>query len=222
MFTAWKERTGIEILDGIGSTEMLHIFVSNRPGEARPGTTGTAVPGYRAQIVDENCQPLSPGHPGLLAVHGPTGCCYWNQPQRQRQYVRDGWNIPGDIFVEDERGSFVYQCRSDDMIICGGYNIAGPEVEAVLLEHSAVAECAVVASPDGTRGFIPKAFVVLRPEQKGTPQLAADLQSFAKERLAVYKYPRAVEFMAALPKTETGKIRRVELRNRESGATRSG
>ncbi len=214
VYAAWKEKTGVEILDGIGSTEMLHIFVSNRPGAVKPGATGKPVPGYQARIVDEQLRDLPTGTPGLLAVKGPTGCRYWNRPERQKEYVRGGWNIPGDIFVQDEDGFFVYQCRADDMIICGGYNIAGPEVEAVLLEHPSVQECAVVASPDATRGAIPKAFVVLRGDASPSPALAAELQSFAKERLAPYKYPRVVEFVSGLPKTETGKIRRVELRGR--------
>ena len=214
-YAAWKESTGVDILDGIGSTEMLHIFVSNRPGRIKPGTTGRAVPGYQARIVDEQMRDVPIGHPGLLAVKGPTGCRYWNRPDHQRQYVRDGWNIPGDIFIQDEDGYFAYQCRADDMIICGGYNIAGPEVEAVLLEHAAVQECAVVASPDATRGTVPKAFVVVREQVKPGPELIAELQCFAKERLAAYKYPRRVEFISALPKTQTGKIRRVELRQRE-------
>jgi 2-aminobenzoate-CoA ligase len=151
----------------------------------------------------------------MLAIQGPTGCRYWNRPDRQREYVRHGWNLPGDIYVQDEEGYFIYQCRSDDMIISGGYNIAGPEVEATLMEHPAVQECAVVASPDATRGTIPKAFVVLRAGNQSNPELAAELQAFVKGRLAPYKYPRSIEFVSALPKTETGKIRRVELRRKE-------
>ena len=215
VFAAWKEKVGVKILDGIGSTEMLHIFISNRAGHAKPGATGTPVPGYEARIVDAELRELTCGQAGLLAVRGPTGCKYWNRPDRQREYVRGGWNIPGDIFTQDEEGVFVFQCRSDDMIVCGGYNIAGPEVESVLLEHPCVQECAVVASPDSTRGFVPKAFVVLRDGTAASPELATELQSFAKLRLAAYKYPRIVEFVSTLPKTQTGKIRRVELRNRE-------
>jgi 2-aminobenzoate-CoA ligase len=215
VFTAWKERIGVEILDGIGSTEMLHIFLSNRRGEAKPGSTGKPVPGYQARIVDEQMRQVPTGQQGLLAVKGPTGCRYWKRPERQREYVRDGWNIPGDIYVQDADGFFSYQCRADDMIICGGYNIAGPEVEGVLMEHPSVQECAVVASPDAVRGFIPKAFVVPRPDAKPGPELASELQEFVKSRLAPYKYPRAIEFISALPKTETGKIRRVELRRKE-------
>lgn len=220
VFNEWKEKTGVEILDGIGSTEMLHIFISNRPKQTKPGATGKPVPGYRARIVDDQGNELPAGQPGRLAVQGPTGCRYWNRPERQREYVRGGWNFTGDIFTRDEEGFFSFQCRADDMIICGGYNIAGPEVEAVLLEHPSIQECAVVASPDGTRGFIPKAFVVLRPGAAANPELAVELQAFAKERLAPYKYPRAVEFVASLPKTETGKIRRVELRMKEQESAR--
>lgn len=222
VFQAWKERTGVEILDGIGSTEMLHIFISSRPGEVRPGATGQPVPGYRAKIVDEEFREMPPGQPGFLAIQGPTGCRYWNRPERQREYVRNGWNLPGDIYVKDNQGFYFYQCRSDDMIVSSGYNIAGPEVEAVLLEHDAVQECAVVASPDATRGTIPKAFVVPRAGVKTGPELTAELQNFVKGRLAPYKYPRAVEFVTSLPKTESGKIRRVELRQRErAGLERS-
>ena len=139
---------------------MLHIFVSSKPGQVKPGATGKPVPGYEARVVDEAYRPLPPGHAGLLAVKGPTGCRYWNRPERQREYVRDGWNIPGDVYVEDPDGFFVYQCRADDMIVSGGYKIAGPELETALLEHPGVQECAVVASPDATRGSIAKAFVV--------------------------------------------------------------
>jgi 2-aminobenzoate-CoA ligase len=205
----------VEILDGIGSTEMLHIFVSSRPGETKPGATGRAVPGYQAKIVDENFRELPPRQEGLLAIQGPTGCRYWNRPERQREYVRDGWNLPGDVYVQDDQGYYNYQCRADDMIISGGYNIAGPEVETVLMEHPAVQECAVVASPDATRGTIPKAFIVLRPGNHAGPEMVSELQAFVKSRLAPYKYPRSVEFISALPKTETGKIRRVELRRKE-------
>ncbi|HWP84284.1 MAG TPA: benzoate-CoA ligase family protein [Terriglobia bacterium] len=218
VYNAWKEALGVEILDGIGSTEMLHIFLSSRPGHVKPGATGQPVPGYCAKIVDEQLRELPPGEAGLLAVQGPTGCRYWNRPDRQREYVRAGWNLPGDIYLQDADGYFVYQCRADDMIISSGYNIAGPEVEAVLVEHPAVQECAVVASPDPTRGSIPKAFIVPKAGVLPGPELVAELQEFVKARLAPYKYPRAVEFVPALPKTETGKIRRVELRQREMAA----
>ena len=222
VFTAWKRQTGVEILDGIGSTEMLHIFISNRPGAAKAGTTGKPVPGYEGRIVDDNLRELPAGREGLLAIKGPTGCRYWNRPARQREYVREGWNIPGDMYVQDQDGFFIYQCRADDLIISSGYNIAGPEVEAVLVEHPAVQECAVVASPDETRGFVPKAFIVPRVGVQTGSELIAELQEHVKAKLAPYKYPRAVEFVAALPKTETGKIRRVELRLRELELARAG
>ena len=215
VYEEWRRRTGVEILDGIGSTEMFHIFLSARPGNVRAGSTGTPVPGYEARIVDEQLNDVPPGTPGLLAVRGPTGCRYWRKPERQREYVRGGWNITGDIYRQDEDGYFWYQCRNDDLIICGGYNIAGPEVEGVLGEHEAVLEAAVVAAPDALRGSIPKAFVVLKAGVAPSPALAAALQDHVKRELAPYKYPREVEFVPALPRTETGKIRRVELRERE-------
>jgi 2-aminobenzoate-CoA ligase len=215
VYEEWVRRTGVEVLDGLGTTEMFQIFVSARPGAVRPGATGQVVPGYDVRVVDDQLHEVPRGTPGLLAVRGPTGCRYWRKPDRQREYVRGGWNIPNDVCVQDEAGYFWYQCRNDDLIICGGYNIAGPEVEGVLLEHPAVLEVAVVASPDAVRGHVPKAFVVLREGHAPSDALAAALQEHAKRQLAPYKYPRRVEFVASLPKTETGKIRRVELRDRE-------
>jgi 2-aminobenzoate-CoA ligase len=165
--------------------------------------------------VDDDFREVARGTPGLVAVRGPTGCRYWRRPDLQSHYVRHGWNVTGDVFIQDEDGYFWYQCRNDDMILCGGYNIAGPEVEGVLLEHAAVVQAAVVASPDPLRGFVPKAFVVLRPEFVAGEDLVASLQNHVKAELAPYKYPREVEFVDSLPKTETGKIRRDELRRRE-------
>lgn len=215
VFKEWSERTGVEILDGLGSTEMFHVFISARPGAVRPGATGTVVPGYEAKVVDEQFHEIENGRPGLLAVRGPTGCRYWRQPERQREYVRHGWNVTGDVYIRDDDGYFWYQCRNDDLIICGGFNIAGPEVEGVLLEHPAVLEAAVVASPDPVRGFVPKAFVVLKPDVSPSEDLAIELQEHVKRELAPYKYPREIEFALDLPRTETGKTRRVELRDRE-------
>jgi len=215
VYEEWRRRTGVEILDGIGSTEMFHIFMSARAGEVRPGSTGTPVPGYEARVVDEQLNELPRGTPGLLAVRGPTGCRYWRKPDRQREYVRGGWNITGDVYRQDDDGYFWFQCRNDDLIICGGYNIAGPEVENVLLEHDAVLDAAVVASPDALRQAVPKAFVVLKPGIASSAALATALQDHVKRELAPYKYPREIEFVDALPRTETGKIRRVELRERE-------
>ncbi len=218
VYRAWLRATGVEVLDGIGATETLHMFISNRPGRSRPGTTGEVIPGYEAMVVDEaSLKPVPDGQSGLLAVRGPTGCRYFDLPDRQRQYVRDGWNIPGDIYVRDADGFFHYQCRNDDLIISGGINIAGPEIEGVLLEHPAVAEVAVVASPDELRGMIPKAFVVLRQGFNDSDELKTEMQRKVQCELASYKCPRKIEFVAELPKTSTGKIRRTELRRREFG-----
>ena len=214
-YTAWMNTTGVEILDGLGSTEMLHIFISGRAGYTRPGTTGQVVPGYEAMVVDENFEQVPDGTAGLLAVRGPTGCRYLSLPERQKEYVRDGWNIPGDVYVRDSEGFFHYQCRNDDLIICGGYNIAGPEVESVLLQHPAVMEVAVVASPEELHGFVPKAFVVLNNTHVPSEDLKRQLQQFVKEEIAPYKYPRKIDFVTELPKTTTGKIRRGELRRLE-------
>jgi 2-aminobenzoate-CoA ligase len=205
---AWYERTGIRIVDGIGSTEMLHIFIAARAEEARPGSCGRPVPGYEARIVGPEMETLPPGEIGRLAVRGPTGCRYLDDP-RQAQYVVDGWNLTGDAFRMDEDGYFWFQARTDDMIISAGYNISGFEVEATLLEHPAVAECAVVAAPDEERGHVVKAFVVTS-DAVGV----RELQDHVKARIAPYKYPRIVEFVDALPRTPTGKVQRNVLRAR--------
>jgi 2-aminobenzoate-CoA ligase len=219
-YTEWVERTGKECLDGIGSTEMFHIFISSLPGRVRPGATGVAVPGYDCRVMDEEGQEVPRGTPGLVAIKGPTGCKYWRKPDRQAEYVRfGGWNVTGDVYVHDDDGYFTYQCRSDDMIVSAGYKIPGPEVEQVLDQHPAVAESAVVATPDDTRGYVPKAFVVLKTGQTPSEALARALQDHVKQELAPYKYPRQVEFVPQLPRTETGKIRRVELRQQEAART---
>jgi 2-aminobenzoate-CoA ligase len=210
---ACYEETGLRLIDGIGSTEMLHVFVSAADEDIVPGATGRAVPGYQARIVDEEGQSVPPGTPGRLAVKGPTGCRYLADP-RQAGYVRDGWNLTGDTFVQDERGYFRYQARSDDMIVSSGYNIAGPEVEEVLVTHAAVAECCVVGVPDTERGQLVKAFVVLADERAGDTELVVELQAFVKRNLAPYKYPRAVEFVVSLPRSTTGKLQRHVLRER--------
>jgi 2-aminobenzoate-CoA ligase len=207
----WKDTTGIEIIDGIGSTEMLHIFISADEAHARPGATGVPVPGYVAAVLDADGQPVPPGQVGRLAVKGPTGCKYLAD-ERQHQYVQHGWNLTGDAYLVDEHGQFVYQARTDDMIISGGYNIAGPEVEEALLLHPAVAECAVVGVPDADRGQIVKAVVVLRPGHAADAAMVKTLQDFVKAGIAPYKYPRAIEFRASLPRTETGKLQRFKLR----------
>ena len=206
----WKDATGIEIIDGIGSTEMLHIFISHREEDARPGATGKAVPGYRAKVVDEEGREVSPGTVGKLAVQGPTGCRYLND-SRQTKYVSQGWNLTGDAYLMDGDGYFVYQARTDDMIISSGYNIASPEVEEALLLHAAVAECAVIGVADSERGQIVQAFVVLRAGHMASDALVMELQDFVKSQVAPYKYPRAVQFVDQLPRTATGKLQRFRL-----------
>ena len=207
----WKQASGIDLIDGIGSTELLHIFISHDEAHARPGATGTAVPGYQACVMDDAGLPLPAGQVGRLAVKGPTGCRYLAD-DRQRQYVQGGWNLTGDAYLVDADGFFVYQARTDDMIISGGYNIAGPEVESALLLHPKVAECGVVGVADEDRGQIVKAYVVLRPGHIRSDALVRELQDFVKQSIAPYKYPRAIEFRDALPRTETGKLQRFRLR----------
>lgn len=207
----WKAATGIEMTDGIGATEMMHIFISSAGDAVRPGAIGKVVPGYVARIVDENMQTLPPGVAGKLAVRGPTGCRYLDDP-RQADYVRDGWNLPGDTFVADADGYYYYQARSDDMIVSAGYNIAGPEVEAALMQHEAVAECGVVGMPDDGRGQIVAAYVVLRAGFAGDEAMRIALQEHVKQQIAPYKYPRRIIFLDALPRTETGKLQRFRLR----------
>jgi 2-aminobenzoate-CoA ligase len=216
-FDAWREATGLKIMDGIGATEMLHIFIAAREDEIRPGATGKPVPGYEAKVVDEAGRDLPPGSVGRLAVRGPTGCRYLAD-ERQRNYVQDGWNLTGDIYMQDEDGYFWYQARSDDMIVSAGYNIAGPEVEAALLTHPAVAECGVVGAPCPERGMIVKAYVVLAAGERAGPEMAKALQDHVKREIAPYKYPRAIEFVAELPKTQTGKLQRFALRQRAQAA----
>ena len=210
-FDAWHAATGIKILDGIGATEMLHIFIGSPEDEIRPGATGRPVPGYKARVVDAGGNEVPPNTLGRLAVRGPTGCRYLAD-KRQRVYVRDGWNITGDTYLMDADGYFWYQARSDDMIVSAGYNIAGPEVETALLTHPAIAECGVVGAPDAERGQIVKAYVVLRPGHSGDAALTKLLQDYVKANIAPYKYPRAIEYVTALPRTQTGKLQRFELR----------
>lgn len=216
VFEAWTDKTGKTILDGIGSTELLHIFITNRVGDAVAGTTGHPVSGYEAKIVDDDMNELPPGSVGKLAVRGPTGCRYLAD-SRQSNYVRGGWNLTGDSFVQDASGRLSFVARSDDMIVSSGYNIAGPEVEAALLSHPAVAECGVVGAPDEARGLIVKAYVVLVGGAKADAALTQALQDHVKREIAPYKYPRAIEYVAQLPKTETGKLRRFTLRQMAAG-----
>jgi len=211
VFEEWTRKTGKPILDGIGSTEMLHIFITNRVSDAVPGATGRPVTGYEAMIVDSDMRELLRGAAGRLAVRGPTGCRYLAD-KRQNEYVRDGWNLTGDTFVQDTDGRFHFVARADDMIISGGYNIAGPEVEAALLSHADVAECAVVGSPDIQRGQIVTAYIVLRAGIAGDTDCVKRLQDHVKAVIAPYKYPRAIKFIDALPKTQTGKLQRFKLR----------
>ena len=218
---AFYDATGVKIIDGIGSTEMLHIFVASADDDVRPGSTGKAVPGYTAAVVGKDGKPVPDGQPGRLAVKGPTGCTYLND-ERQRTYVQDGWNLTGDTYIRDADGYFWYQARSDDMIISGGYNIAGPEIEEVLLSHPDVAECGVVGVPDQARGQIVKAYVVLTGGVTGDEAKARELQELVKQRIAPYKYPRAVEFVTTLPRTNTGKLQRFRLRQQAASADGPG
>jgi 2-aminobenzoate-CoA ligase len=215
----WKSTTGIEMIDGIGGTEVMHIYISAAGSDVRRGAIGKVVPGFEAMIVDDAMQPMPPGTVGRLALKGPTGCRYLSDA-RQREYVKQGWNLPGDAFVMDADGYFFYQARTDDMIVSAGYNIAGPEVESAMLQHDAVAECGVVGVPDEERGQIVKAFVVLKDGHQPSHELVIELQTFVKSTVAPYKYPRQIEFVPVLPRTETGKLQRFRLRKKEAEEAR--
>jgi 2-aminobenzoate-CoA ligase len=215
VFDEWQQKTGKPMLDGIGATEMLHIFISNRLDDANPACTGKPVTGYEAKVVDDNMNEMPRGEPGRLAVRGPTGCRYLND-ERQAKYVADGWNITGDTFVEDENGYFHFAARNDDMIISSGYNIAGPEVEAALLSHEYVLECAVIGVPDDARGHIVQAHVVLTEDATPSEEMIKILQDHVKATIAPFKYPRSVIFTDQLPKTQTGKIQRFQLREKQA------
>jgi 2-aminobenzoate-CoA ligase len=220
---AFHDATGVRVIDGIGATEMLHIFISAADDDIRPGSTGKAVPGFVARVVDDEGRPVPDGEIGRLAVKGPTGCRYLADA-RQRVYVQGGWNLTGDTYIRDADGYFWYQARSDDMIISSGYNIAGPEVEDALHRHPDVAECGVVGAPDDTRGTVVMAYVVLRPGVAGDDAKAKELQDFTKAEIAPYKYPRRIEFVDVLPRTNTGKLQRFRLRDmaREAARSRTG
>ena len=209
--TLWREVTGLEMLDGIGATELIHIFIAAKGADVRPGAIGRAVPGYEVAVLDEALQPVPVGEVGRLAVRGPTGCRYLRDP-RQRDYVQGGWNLTGDAATMDADGYVFFKARTDDLIISAGYNIGAPEVEAAVLQHPAVAECAVVGVPDEARGQTVKAFVVLAGGGAGSDALAKELQDFVKATIAPYKYPRQIEFVPALPKTDTGKLQRFRLK----------
>ena len=207
----FREASGLELIDGFGATELMQTFISHTPDRVRRGATGYVIPGYGAVVLDEHGKPCPPGVTGQLAVKGPTGCLYLSD-ERQQRYVQDGWNVTGDMYRIDDDGYFFFQGRSDDVIVSAGYNISGLEVESTLLQHEAVAECAVVGMPDEERGQIVSAFVVLKPEFVAGPQLARTLQDFVKSSIAPYKYPRRVEFVASLPRSESGKLQRFQLR----------
>ncbi len=207
----WKDATGIEMTDGIGATEMFHIFISAAPADVRRGAIGKVVPGYTAKVVDDEGREVPRGTIGKLAVIGPTGCRYLDDA-RQTNYVKNGWNYPGDAFLQDADGYFFFQSRADDMIITSGYNVGGPEVEDALLKHPAVAECGVIGEPDDERGMVVKAFVVLKPGQEAGEAMTRLLQDHVKATLAPFKYPRRIEFVGSLPRTETGKLQRFKLR----------
>lgn len=211
-YEAWLETTGIKMIDGIGATEMLHIFISASDDDIRPGATGKPIPGYDAKIVDRDGNDVGPNVVGLLAVRGPTGCRYMDDEQRQQNYVQDGWNLTGDAYLMDEDGYFWFQARADDMIISSGYNISGIQVESALLKHPKVKECGVVGAPDPARGHIVKAYVVLRDEATNEASTIKELQDFVKSEIAPYKYPRDIEFWNDLPRTQTGKLQRFKLR----------
>lgn len=212
IFDLWQAKTGLKLMDGIGATEMLHIFIGAPEEAIRPGSTGLVVPGYEARVLDEAGQEAPRGTPGRLAVRGPTGCRYLADP-RQRSYVQYGWNITGDTYIQDEDGYFWYQARSDDMIISSGYNIAGPEVEAALLSHPAVRECGVVGTPDAERGMVVTAHIVLHAGFEGDEAMRKTLQDHVKAEIAPYKYPRRIHFAESLPRTGTGKLQRFALRS---------
>ena len=216
VYREWKTRTGVQIINGLGISELLHIFISSGVDEIKPGTIGKAVPGFKVRVVDEHFKDTEPGEIGQMIVKGPNGCRYLDDQERQKNYIKDGWNISGDLCIRDEEGYFIYEARTDDMILTGGYNVSGLEVEAVLLEHNLVREVAVIGSPDAKRGQIVKAFIELKDKRKASDILAVELQNFVKEQISAFKYPRAIEFVDELPHTATGKIQRGLLRKLEA------
>ena len=216
-FEGWEKATGIKIIDGLGATEMLHIFIATAGDDIHPGATGKPIPGYQARVIDDDGNDAPPGTVGRLAVKGPTGCRYLDNEERQSAYVQDGWNLSGDAYLMDEEGFFWFQARTDDMIISAGYNISGPEVEACLLDHPKVAECGVVAAPDPDRGFIVKAYVTLREGGEASDATVKELLDFVKAEIAPYNYPRAIDFLDDMPRTETGKLQRFKLREMAAG-----
>ena len=212
VFERWREITGVAMINGLGISELLHIFISAAGEDIRAGAIGKEIPGFRVRVVNDDFEDTRPGEIGQMIVKGPNGCRYLDDRERQAKYVRDGWNLSGDLCRLDEDGYVTYEARTDDMILTGGYNVSGLEVEAVLLEHPSVRECAVVGSPDPDRGTIVKAFVALADGAEGNRTVARELQDYVKSQIAAFKYPRAVEFVDALPLTATGKIQRGALR----------
>lgn len=212
VFNEWEEKTGVRIINGLGISELLHIFISASGDDIKPGTIGKAVPGFKVRVVNDDFEDTEPGEIGQMVVKGPNGCRYLDDEERQKAYIRDGWNLSGDLCIRDEDGYFLYEARTDDMILTGGYNVSGLEVEAVLLEHDAIRECAVVGSPDPDRGQIVKAFIELRDKSAASDTLVSELQDFVKSQISAFKYPRAIEFVDQLPHTATGKIQRGALR----------
>ncbi|MBK17653.1 MAG: 2-aminobenzoate-CoA ligase [Rhodospirillaceae bacterium] len=215
VFHGWEEKTGVRIINGLGISELLHIFISASGDDIRPGLIGKAVPGFEVRVVDEEFNDTKPGEIGQMIVKGPNGCRYLDDIDRQKAYIRDGWNLSGDLCIRDEEGYFSYEARTDDMILTGGYNVSGLEVEAVLMEHSAIREVAVVGSPDKDRGQVVKAFIELRDKNAAGDPLIGELQDFVKSQISAFKYPRAIEFVDELPHTPTGKIQRGALRQLE-------
>ena len=215
VFHQWEEKTGVKIINGLGISELLHIFISASGDDIRPGLIGKAVPGFEVRVVDENFNDTLPGEIGQMIVKGPNGCRYLDDIERQKSYIRDGWNLSGDLCIRDEEGYFSYEARTDDMILTGGYNVSGLEVEVVLMEHEAVREVAVVGSPDKDRGQIVKAFIELKDKNLAGEDLITELQNFVKSQISAFKYPRAIEFLGGLPHTPTGKIQRGALRQIE-------
>jgi 2-aminobenzoate-CoA ligase len=209
----WQQATGLKIIDGIGATEMLHIFLSSNETNMKPGATGLPITGYEAKIIDQSGYELPANEPGRLAIRGITGCKYLNRTDKQKEYVENGWNITGDIFRRDAEGYFWFVARGDDMIISSGYNIAAIEVESVLLTHEEILECAVIGLPDVERGMLVCAHIVLKEQHKANDQMSKSIQQWFKEVAAPYKYPRVINFVESLPKTETGKIQRYKLKN---------
>jgi 2-aminobenzoate-CoA ligase len=215
VFHSWEEKTGVRIINGLGISELLHIFISASGDDIRPGLIGTAVPGFEVRVVDENFNDTAPGQVGQMIVKGPNGCRYLDDIDRQKAYIRDGWNLSGDLCIRNEEGYFSYEARTDDMILTGGYNVSGLEVEAILMEHAAIREVAVVGSPDADRGQIVKAFIELRDKSAAGDELVSEMQNFVKSQISAFKYPRAIEFVDELPHTPTGKIQRGALRQLE-------